>query len=361
MVPLMPAIDKLLTEMLAHKGSDLHLSVSQPAKMRVHGDLTVLSETVLDAAAITELLRDICPAERWQQYLQSHDLDFAHEIPGVARFRANYLYNYHGMAAVLRQIPSKILTLDDLRAPDVLRRVCKLNSGLVFVTGPTGSGKSTTMAAMLDYINRSSCKHIITIEDPVEFVHQNHQSIIVHREVGEHSHSFELALKSAMRADPDIILVGEMRELETIRLALSCASMGMLVFGTLHTNSAAKTIDRVIDVFPADQQGQIRTMLADCLTAVVSQLLCRTADGNGRVAAHEVLLRCDGLPNTIREGQIANIRSIIESGGNDGMCTMDGTLMRLIKEGKITGMEAYMKATEKAKFAKMLSPETVLD
>ncbi len=358
MVPLMSAaIDILLKKMLAQKGSDLHLTTGQPPGIRTHGKLTAAAdEPPLSAAQVEQLLKGICPAERWQQYLERRDLDFAYEIPGTARFRCNYLYNYRGMAAVFRQIPSKILTMEDLNLPEVLRRICEFRQGLVFVTGPTGSGKSTTMAAMIDYINCNFSKHIITIEDPIEFVHQNRTSIIVHREVGEHSKSFAEALRSAMRADPDIILVGEMRELETIRLALNCAAMGKLVFGTLHTNNAPKTIDRVIDVFPADEQAQIRTMLAECLTGVVSQLLCRTADGKGRAAVHEILLYNEALPNTIREGQIANIRTIIEGGGGEGMCLMDHSLRRLLKSGKITPMEAYMKATDKKEFAKDLPP-----
>ena len=357
----MAAIDELLVSMLDKSGSDLHLKIGQRPRIRVHGDLTPLEAEPLTPESIGSLLEEISQPERWEEYLQTHDLDFAYEIPGVARFRCNYLYNYHGMAAVLRQIPSKILTMEDLNLPDVLRRVCEYEQGLVFVTGPTGSGKSTTMAAMIDYINRSFRKHIITIEDPIEFVHKNQRCVILHREIGDHSGSFAAALSSAMRGDTDIILVGEMRELETIRLALNCAAMGMLVFGTLHTNSAPKTIDRVIDVFPADEQAQIRTMLAECLTGVVSQLLCRTADGRGRVAAHEVLLYTEALPNTVREGQTASIRTIIEGGGADGMRTMDGTLLKLMASGRITPMEAYMKASNKEEFAAHVPAEDLVE
>ncbi|OGV68844.1 MAG: type IV pili twitching motility protein PilT [Lentisphaerae bacterium RIFOXYB12_FULL_65_16] len=348
-------MDELLLHMLKMKGSDLHLKVGQPPKTRVHGELKPMPDRPpVTAEVMEEIMKGICPPVQWERYLQTHDLDFAYEIAGAARFRSNYLYDNHGMAAVFRQIPSKILSLEDLKAPEVLRRISRLKEGLVFVTGPTGSGKSTTMAAMIDYINKNFEKKIITIEDPVEFVHKNNKCIIQHREVGDHTQSFAAALHSAMKAAPDIVLLGEMRELETIRLALNCATMGMLVFGTLHTNCAPKTIDRVIDVFPADQQSQIRTMLGDCLAAIVSQLLCRTADGKGRVAAHEILLRVEGLSNVIREGQISSIRSMIESGGNDGMCSMDGTLLRLLREGRITAHEAYMKATEKENFAQLL-------
>ena len=351
----MNKLDGFLTTMLEQGGSDLHLSVGLPPKIRANGRLQPLDSPSLTSPFVTEILKEVCPADRWEYFLESHDLDFAHEIPKVARFRANYLYNHHGQAAVFRQIPAKILTMDDLKCPEVLKRICAFNSGLVCVTGPTGSGKSTTMAAMIDYINNHFCKHIITIEDPIEFVHQNKKSIIVHREVGMHTQSFEGALKGAMRADPNIILLGEMRELETIKLALSCSAMGMLVFGTLHTNNAPKTVDRIIDAFPADEQGQIRTMLAQCLTGVVSQLLCRTADGKGRVAVHEILLRNEALPNIIRKGQISNLRSVIEGGLAEGMCSMDGNLKILMQEKRITPLEAYMKSTDKKVFIPFLA------
>lgn len=346
----MAIIDNYLKDMLSKKGSDLHLSVNFPAKYRISGRLVDADDKILTAEFMEEMLREIClPVERWERYIENHDLDFAHEIPGLARFRCNYLNNYHGQAAVLRQIPSKILSLEDLKLPEVLKTICHFKSGLVLVTGPTGSGKSTTLAAMIDYINDNFSKHIITIEDPLEFVHKNKKSTIVHREVGIHSSSFPKALRGAMRSDPDIVLIGEMRELETIRLGLTCAAMGMLVFGTLHTNNAPKTIDRIIDAFPADEQAQIRTMLAECLQGVVSQLLCRKADG-GRVACHEVLLWSDGLPSTIREGNISNIRTIIESSKGIGMCSMDGNLRNLLNGGIITKEEAYMKASDKKLF-----------
>ena len=303
------------------------------------------------------MLKEIClPAYRWDQFLEKHDLDFAHEIPGLARFRCNYLYNYHGMSAVLRQIPSKILTLEDLKLPEVLKEICAYRSGLVLVTGPTGSGKSTTLAAMIDYINDTYSRHIITIEDPIEFVHQNKKSTIVHREVGIHSHSFPRALRGAMRSDPDIVLIGEMRELDTIRLGLTCAASGMLVFGTLHTNNAPKTIDRIIDAFPANEQAQIRTMLAECLQGIVSQLLCRKLP-KGRVAVHEILLWSDGLPNTIRKGQIANIRTIIEGNKARGMQSMDESIQAVLDKGWITAEEAYMKASDKKRFIEAMEAE----
>lgn len=345
-----PRINRLLRIMLEQKGSDLHLSTGMSAKIRVHGGIHPIDDHIIDAAEMEQMLQEIClPEWRWTEYLERHDLDFAHEIPGLARFRCNYLYNYWGQAAVLRQIPSKILTLADLKLPEVLKKICNFKGGLVLVTGPTGSGKSTTLAAMIDYINDNYSKHIITIEDPVEFVHQNKKSTIVHREIGIHSPSFPQALRGAMRSDPDIVLIGEMRELDTIRLGLTCATMGMLVFGTLHTNNAPKTIDRIIDAFPANEQAQIRTMLAACLQGVVSQLLCKKV-GGGRIASHEILLWTDGLPNTIREGQINNIRTIIESNKGAGMQSMDGTLQSLLDNGLITPDEAYMKATDKKLF-----------
>lgn len=347
----MAIIDDYLRTMLENDGSDLHLMNGMPPRMRATGRMRTMDQyPVMEQEHMEQTLKEICAPDRWEEYLETNDLDIAYEIPGLARFRVNFLRNHLGMAAVLRQIPAKILTLEQLNLPKAIRDICYYDRGLVFVTGPTGSGKSTTLAAMIDFINKNFAKHIITIEDPVEFVHQNHKSIIVHREVGLHARSFGRALESGMRADPDIILVGEMRELETIRLALGCASMGMLVFGTLHTNNAPKTIDRVIDAFPADEQAQIRTMLAGCLAGVVSQLLCRTADGKGRCAVHEILLQNEGLPNTIREGAISNIRTIIEGSQSQGMCTMDGTLRKRYEEGVISATEAYMKANDKAMF-----------
>lgn len=352
-----PIINRYLRQMLEGGGSDLHLSINFPPKARFHGNIKPLEDTILTPEFMAELMEEIClPKQRWQVFLENHDLDFAHEIPGFARFRCNFFYNYHGMACVLRQIPSKILTLEDLHLPKVLKEICGYKSGLVLVTGPTGSGKSTTLAAMIDYINSNTSKHIVTIEDPIEFVHKNKESTIVHREVGIHSHSFPEALRGVMRSDPDIVLIGEMRDNETMRLGLTCASMGMLVFATLHTNNAPQTIDRIIDAFPADEQAQVRTMLAQCLQAVVSQLLCRKI-GGGRVAVHEILLYTDGLPNTIRSGQIANIRTIIDAGGSRGMQSMDNSIQRELDAGKISADEAYMKASDKSRFLAAMQAE----
>jgi twitching motility protein PilT len=356
----MAEIDTLLRSMVDKGGSDLHLIVGLPPKARISGSITPIGDTPLTPQALEKLLKEIVPERRWNEYLERHDLDLAHEIPGFARFRGNFLYNHWGQAAVFRQIPAKILSFDELKLPEAIKKLCHLNEGLVVVTGPTGSGKSTTLAAMIDYINTNLCKHIITIEDPIEFVHPVKKSVIVHREVGEHTESFASALKGAMRHDPDILLVGEMRELETIKLALGCASMGMLVFGTLHTNNAPKTVDRIINAFPSDDQNQVRVMLAGCLSGIVAQLLCRKVP-KGRCAVHEILLQHEALANTVRSGQIANIRQIIESGGADGMVLMDTSLMNRVKDGTIEPREAYMKAANKAAFAGLLKPGDLED
>jgi twitching motility protein PilT len=351
------AIDQLLRSMRAKDGSDLHMMVGIHPRARVSGSLVDLAEfPKTTPERMEELLREICAPHRWEHFLKAHDLDFAYEIPGLARFRVNYLRNAWGMAAVFRQIPSRILSFEDLKLPEALKKLCHLREGLVLVTGPTGSGKSTTLAAMMDYINVHSTRHIVTVEDPIEFVHTNKKSVIVHREVLEHTETFADALKGAMRADPDIILVGEMRQLETIRLALGCASMGMLVFATLHTNNAPKTIDRIIDAFPADEQNQIRVTLGSCLRGVVSQLLCKKKTG-GRCAVHEILLPHDALGGTIRAGNISAIRNIIEGSMAEGMISMDVSLKRRYDAGEITAREAYMKATDKANFEPLLAAE----
>ncbi len=349
----MALLDTYLKQMLENDGSDLHLSVGSVPKIRASARITPLSDEIITASRMAELLQSITRPQRWEDYLQNHDLDLAYEISGLARFRGSFFYNHWGQAAVFRQIPAEILSFDTLKLPEVLKDVCAYKEGLVLVTGPTGSGKSTTLAAMMDYINENFQKHIITVEDPIEFVHPKKKSVIVHREVGEHSHSFSNALRGAMRADPDIVLVGEMRELETIKLALSCASMGMLVFGTLHTNNAPKTIDRIIDAFPADEQAQIRVMLAGCLSCVVSQLLCKKIP-SGRVAVHEILLKHDALANVIRTGKTSEVRGSIQRGWAQGMCMVDCALATQLKAGDISPEEAYMKAANKDAFKKFL-------
>ena len=339
----MARMDEFLHAMVEAGGSDLHLSVSLPPKVRISGEITALDSPPLTTEDMEQILSEVCPKDQWEHFLEAKDLDFAYEIEGLARFRVNYLCNYFGNAAVLRTIPAKVLSLEQLNLPEAIRKVCHYNEGLVFVTGPTGSGKSTTMAAMLDYINATMAKHIITIEDPVEFVHQNKKSVIVHREVGLHAKSFGRALESAMRADPDIILVGEMRELETIRLSLTCASMGMLVFGTLHTNNAPKTIDRVIDVFPAAEKSMVRSMLSESLQAVVSQTLLKRSTG-GRVAAHEIMRGTSAIRNLIREDKVAQMYSAIQTGSALGMQTMDQCLEDLVAKRTITREVAREKA-----------------
>ena len=285
----------------------------------------------------------------------------AYEIEDVARFRCNFFYQHRGVGAVFRIIPTKILTLEQLALPEALRTIAMFERGLVLVTGPTGSGKSTTLAAMIDYINEKRDAHIITIEDPLEFVHRNKRCLFTQREIGAHAKSFADALKVASREDPDIILVGEMRDLETISLALTCAELGILVFGTLHTNSAAKTVDRIINAFPADEQEQARTMLSESLKAVVAQQLLQTKDGHGRCAANEILIGSAALASTIREGKISQINSLIQTGSASGMLSMDQHLLQLIKEGKITPEAAYEKGIDKKLFEPMISKNNATD
>jgi twitching motility protein PilT len=346
----MPAIDQWFDAMLAADGSDLHLAEGQPPKIRRNGRLEKLDYPALTADTMHAYLKEICSAERWQQFVDTGDLDFAYAFGEKARFRSNYFNQSHGMGAVFRTIPSKIKTLDDLKLPAVVKTFSLLRSGLVLVTGPTGSGKSTTLAAIIDLINETSARHILTIEEPIEFVHPNKTSIICQREVGIDVPSFADGLRTAGRQDCDVILVGEMRDYETISLAVSAASTGSLVFGTLHTSSAVKTVDRIIDAFPAGQQAQIRSMLADSLKGVCAQILLRTADGKGRIACNEILLSSGALANSIREGKTPNIRNIIQGGKSQGMQLMDDAIQKYLSEQKISGEEAYMKATEKSRF-----------
>lgn len=346
----MAKIDTLFDALLSAQGSDLHMAEGQPPKIRCQGRLTKLPHPVLTADMMREYLEEICTPERWQQFLQSGDLDFAHTFGDNARFRTNYFYQAHGMGAVFRTIPTVINTLEDLGLPPVLKTLSLLRSGLVLVTGPTGSGKSTTLAAIIDLINDTSARHILTIEEPIEFVYRNKKSIICQREVGMHVNSFAHGLRTVGRQDCDVILVGEMRDYETISLAVSAATTGTLVFATLHTNSAVKTVDRIIDAFPAGQQAQIRTMLADSLKGVCAQILLRSADERGRIACSEILLSNSALANSIREGKTPNIRNVIQAGRGQGMQLMDDAIQKLLSEQKITAEEAYMKATDKSRF-----------
>jgi twitching motility protein PilT len=344
-------IDRLLKYLKENKGSDLHLAAGRMPRVRVHGELVdVAGGKPIENGELREMMREVCADYRWNEYEETHDADFAYGLEGVARFRANYFVQQTGAGAVFRIIPEKILSVGDLKVPPAIQKLAELRQGLVVVTGPTGSGKSTTLAAIIDKINRESSRHIVTIEDPVEFVHQNQQSVLSHREIGYHTKGFSPALRAAVRQDADVVLVGEMRDRETISLAITAAEMGMLVFGTLHTNSAAKTIDRIIDAFPANEQPQVRLSLSESLAAVVAQLLLPTADGKGRMAVHEILLRTPGLPNLIREGNIQMLASVIQGGKSEGMQAMDDVLFQLASENKIAGKDAYMKANDKARF-----------
>jgi twitching motility protein PilT len=332
-------------------GSDLHLAATLEPRIRVHGELqSVEGWSALSQEELLELLSEITSEEQWREYRKSGDLDFAYGLEGVARFRANYLTQENGASAVFRIIPEEIVPIEKLNLPKAIESLAHLQQGLVLVTGPTGSGKSTTLAAIIDKINSTYSKHVVTIEDPVEFVHTNRTCIFSQREVGADTESFGAALRAAIRQDADVVLVGEMRDLETIALAITAAEMGALVFGTLHTNGAANTIDRLIDAFPAEEQAQVRTTLAESLAAVVSQLLLRTADGKGRVAVNEILLKTPGLPNVIREGNTPMITSIIQGGRGIGMQLMDDALMVLVDTEKVTARDAYMKAINKARF-----------
>jgi len=354
----MARLDKLLRYLKDNGGSDLHLAAGIEPRARIGGHIDVVPNSPsLDDAQLCDLLKEITTDDRWKRFMDTNDADFAYGLEGVARFRANLFRQQRGVGAVFRTIPEKILSLETLKAPDAVAKMAELSSGLVLVTGPTGSGKSTTLAAIIDRINSSQSRHIITIEDPIEFVHPNKKSVLSQREVGSHTESFGSALRAAIRQDPDVILVGEMRDQETIALAVTAAEMGALVFATLHTNSATKTIDRLIDAFPAEEQDQIRLSLSESLAAVVSQLLLRTSDGKGRVACHEILLKTAALPNIIRSGNTPMLTNLIQNGKRLGMCTMDNTLMALVTAGTILPRDAYMKAKDKAKFESLLDDE----
>jgi len=330
----MRTMEELLRETVALGASDLHLSAGLPPLMRIHGDLTRTEHPVLGVAEVTALVNTIMSEEQRQYFQAEHEVDFACELSGKGRFRVNVFVQSRGPGAVLRAIPSAIPTLDSLSLPPVLKELCTRERGLVLVTGPTGSGKSTTLAAMVDVINQTWDAHILTVEDPIEFVHPPKRCLVNQREVGPHTRSFSNALRSALREDPDVILVGELRDLETISLALTAAETGHLVFGTLHTSSAPKTIDRIIDVFPAGQQNQIRTMLSESLEAVVAQTLVKKK-GGGRIAACEILIGAPAVRNLIREGKLHQIPSIMQTSQRLGMQTLDLALADLMKRGLI--------------------------
>jgi twitching motility protein PilT len=330
--------------------SDLHLSSDTPPIFRIHGEMTRLNFKPLGHDDLKGLLFEILSEPQKSHFEEKKDLDFAYSVADLARFRGNILMTHRGIAAVFRIIPGKVLTADDLGLPEGVRRMTHFKKGLVLVTGPTGSGKSTTLAAMIDLINSTRKEHILTLEDPLEFIHQDKESHVNQRQIGAHTESFASALRAALREDPDIILVGEMRDLETIQLAMSAAETGHLVFGTLHTNTAAKTIDRIIDVFPTDQQAQIRVMLSESLKGVVCQQLLKTADGKGRAAAFEIMMGTPAVGNLIREGKTFQIPSIIQTSKKDGMQLMDQHILDLLKTRRVNPDEAYRCAVDKKQF-----------
>ncbi|TMO93861.1 twitching motility protein PilT [Pseudoalteromonas sp. S3260] len=343
-------ITELLAFSVQHKASDLHLSSGVSPMIRVDGDVRRINIPALGDKEVSSLVYDIMNDNQRKDYEQNLEVDFSFEVPNLARFRVNAFNSNRGPAAVFRTIPSDVLTLEDLGAPEIFKQISDNPRGLVLVTGPTGSGKSTTLAAMVDYINQNKHHHVLTIEDPIEFVHDNKLSLINQREVHRDTHSFSNALRSALREDPDVILVGELRDLETIRLAMTAAETGHLVFGTLHTTSAPKTIDRIIDVFPGEEKDMIRSMLSESLRAVISQTLIKKV-GGGRVAAHEIMLATPAIRNLIREDKIAQMYSSIQTGASQGMQTMDQCLTSLVNRGIITHSAAYTKAQDKTQFS----------
>jgi twitching motility protein PilT len=352
-------IDKLLNIMLEKKASDLHISTAAPPMLRVDGEMAPIpGHAVLSAEAVQKILLPITPPRNREEFQKTHDSDFAYELAGRARFRVNVFVDLRGMGAVLRVIPSKILTTEDLGLPKELLTLCALPKGLVLVTGPTGSGKSTTLAALIDYINRTRSAHVITIEDPVEFVHPNKKCLINQRQVGEHTDSFKRALRAALREDPDIVLLGEMRDLETVSIAIETAETGHLVFGTLHTSSAPSTIDRIIDQFPPEQQNQIRVMLSTSLKGVICQMLCKK-QGGGRVAALEVMFAVPAIANLIREQKIFQIPSIMQTGRKLGMTLMNDSLLKLAKEGVVSPEEALNKSYDRATLTMLMQQNNV--
>ena len=339
-----------MTFAVKNKASDLHLSAGLPPMIRVHGDVRRINLPPMEHQDVHGMIYDIMNDTQRKEYEENLECDFSFAIPGLARFRVNAFVQNRGAGAVMRTIPSKILTLEELNAPKIFQEISDQPRGLVLVTGPTGSGKSTTLAAMINYVNENHYGHILTVEDPIEFVHESKRCLVNQREVGPMTLSFANALKSALREDPDIILVGEMRDLETIRLAMTAAETGHLVFGTLHTSSAAKTIDRIVDVFPAAEKEMVRAMLSESLRAVISQSLLKTKDGSGRVAAHEIMIGTPAIRNLIREAKVSQMNAAIQTGGALGMQTLDQCLTDLVRKNQISMAEARAAASVKENF-----------
>ena len=352
----MARIDALFNMMKEQGASDLHLSTGNPPIFRQRGEMVRLNFKALGHDELKTILFEILSEKQQAHFNETKDLDFAYEVPGLARFRGNIMMQYRGIAAVFRIIPTKILSADELGLPEGVRRMTNFKKGMVLVTGPTGSGKSTTLAGMIDLINSTRKEHILTFEDPLEFIHENKMSLMNQRQIGEHTESFASALRAALREDPDVILVGEMRDLTTIQLAMSAAETGHLVFGTLHTSTAAKTVDRIIDVFPTDQQEQVRAMLSESLKGVICQQLLKTADGKGRVAALEIMLGTPAIANLIREGKTFQIPSIMQTAKKDGMQLLDQHLLDLLKTKMVNPEEAYRCAVDKKQFEQYLTP-----
>jgi len=346
----MPQIDAYLSEVLEKRGSDLHFIAGDPARIRLYGDISPLKPEKLAAETVKSALYEIMPKAALERFERKDGADFAYTLPGKGRFRVNVMRQLNGMGAVFRAIPSKALTMDQLKLPEAVRQLSRANNGLILVTGKTGSGKSTTLAAMIDDINRRVKGHILTVEDPIEFVHERKSCLISQREIGVHAPSFAAALHSALREDPDVILVGELRDLETMSIAVTAAEMGILVMGTLHTNGAAQTVDRMVNVFPSDKQSHVRTMLSTSLRGVVSQQLLQRADKNGRVAALEILINTPAAANLIRQGKLDQLENTMQAGGQFGMRTMDSAIQQLFDSRQITGKEAYKKAINKGRF-----------
>jgi twitching motility protein PilT len=353
----MAYIDQFFDVLVEAGASDLHLGEGEPPKIRQHGAILPIRNEPLTQEEMAYMMSEISGPERWSRFIETGDLDFAYEMNADSRFRCNFLKQSKGLGCVFRLIPTKIMSLDKLGIPPVVKSFADLRGGMVLVTGPTGSGKSTTLAALIDYINSNFTRHIITVEEPIEFVHVNKKSIITQREVPEHTPTFAQGLKASLREDSDIVLVGEMRDLETIQLALTAAETGLLVFGTLHTNNARKTVDRLVDVFPADQQSQVRTMLANSLRGVVAQLLLKRCDTGGRLAVNEILVVNTAASSIIREGATQKLQDVLVAGKGEGMQFMDDAIWSVMQQGMVSPVEAYMKAIDKNRFRMFLGDD----